>query len=125
LRRRSTQLILLAFFFPASLFSQDSTDRRKIIFDLSVESKGGQHYYNPNAGVLLPHVIKQIRRNGISLPVSLDTITDNPFRHGALYAVVKQKHPSPAKFLSGRTFTGNTAVFLMEVLMQTTWLFFP
>jgi hypothetical protein len=82
-------VILFTLFFPHLLKAQDST-LKKLAFTAGFETLARQHLYPSYTSVALqPDVIRKLRRTVTSLPINFDTVTDNPFRHGAMYVAVK------------------------------------
>lgn len=76
-----------------SLFTaaQTDTSTKKFVFSHQFEILGRQHYYDFYSRVSVPQPIKEVRRNATKLPIGFDTVTDNPFRHGAMYAAFKSR----------------------------------
>ncbi len=85
-----TLVFLFLLFSSYFSYSQDSI-RKKIQFHASFESRAQQQLYSLNSLVSMPYTIMQTRRSQSGLPVSFDTITDNPLVHGAFYGVLKTR----------------------------------
>lgn len=71
-----------------NLHAQDSLPK-PIQFTVHAEALARQHWYSINAGVSQPQAIKYRRQVSTQLPITFDTVTDNPFPHGAMYVAVK------------------------------------
>ena len=48
-----------------------------------------QSIFETNSAVSMPSYIKKLRSSSMTLPISFDSLTDNPLRHGASYIVIK------------------------------------
>jgi hypothetical protein len=83
-----TLFFSLLFFFSLKAQLPDSV---KLKFQINAELYGAQHFYNVYARTKMPRAINEVRKLRMNLPVSFDTITDNPFKHGVMYAAVKTK----------------------------------
>ena len=81
-------LALVQIFFSIISYSQDST-QKKIRFSVGFESYATKQFYNTGSKVNAPERVKKARRYYSGLPVSFDTVTDNPLMHGAMYAALK------------------------------------
>jgi hypothetical protein len=64
-------------------------DTSKVNIKINAELNGEHHVYSVYARVRMPAYIKRYRESTNTLPVRPDTITDAPFRHGAVYAALK------------------------------------
>ena len=83
--------LVITCLLPFSLLFSQTDQLPKVNFKFNFESYGQLQLYNISAPLSLPAFIKDKRVNGGALPVSLDTITDNPFRHGAMYTAIKTR----------------------------------
>jgi hypothetical protein len=87
--RVSIVLLYLLSILPAPANSQDST-LKNIKFTADFEALARQHLYPPyTSKVIQPGVIRRYRTVTTSLPIDFNTVTDNPFRHGAMFVAVK------------------------------------
>jgi hypothetical protein len=86
---RFTWMVLACVFcFSRQVFSQDSISKVKL--SAAFEMLARQHLYPAySSKTSQPVLIRQYRRNSTSLPIDFDTVTDNPFRHGAMYMAIK------------------------------------
>ncbi|MEO6611312.1 MAG: hypothetical protein ABIT05_04240 [Chitinophagaceae bacterium] len=69
-------------------YSQDSA-RQKISVKINTELLGEWQGYPVNSAISSPALIRTNRANSSALPIGFDSVTDNPYRHGALYMAVK------------------------------------
>jgi hypothetical protein len=76
---------LLSFLFASS---QD-TISRNWVFKKNIRYWGKWQTYATDAQVRMPEHIRDFRQNNFQLPVTFDTITDNPLRHGATYVALQ------------------------------------
>lgn len=80
-----------SLFIFSTLASQSQPIREKLSFQVNAEAHGEDHFYSINAPLAMPGYIKKLRQLLTPLPITFDTITDNPFQHGAMYAAVKTR----------------------------------
>lgn len=74
-------------FFSSGLYSQ-SADSSRISCKIKAEAYGEHHFYR-SIRSSMPKAIRELRRHNNTLPVSVDTVTDNPMPHAVMYAAVK------------------------------------
>jgi hypothetical protein len=82
-------VLLFILIFPLLVAAQDSS-LKKVKFTAGFETLARQHLYPPyRSTTLQPAVIRSYRNAITRLPINYDTVTDNPFRHGAMYMAIK------------------------------------
>lgn len=80
---------MAAFLLLTSILKAQDSLQKPLRITVNAELMGRQHYYSVNALIHQPAMIKYRRQLSTQLPINFDTITDNPFRHGAMYIAAK------------------------------------
>jgi hypothetical protein len=80
--------LFISFLLPIFATAQD-TIHKKWEFKKELTYWSNWELYSTNERVSAPAAIKIFRKNTTQLPISFDTITDNPLRHGATYVALK------------------------------------
>lgn len=79
----------IAFLLCPLLMTAQDSSRRTLRFTHEFELQGRQHLYNMYSRVSMPATIREGRQNTTALPTTFDSVTDNPFKHGAMYAAYR------------------------------------
>ncbi|HEV8079265.1 MAG TPA: hypothetical protein VGP43_01030 [Chitinophagaceae bacterium] len=78
----------ILFVLPIYTIAQD-TAHKKWGFKKELIYWSNWHLHSLYAQVSMPDAIRGIRKNTTQLPISFDTLTDNPLTHGATYVALK------------------------------------
>jgi hypothetical protein len=85
--RTASLILCLCMLFKSK--AQD-TPVNKVKIELHVEALGRQHLHKPfGSSASMPHLIKSNRQQTTALPINFDSVSDNPFRHGAMYLALR------------------------------------
>lgn len=117
-------LVLLQLFFSAISYSQDSLSK-KIKFRADFETYATHQFYNERNKVNAPERIKKARRYYSGLPVSFDTVTDNPLIHGAMYAALKTSTTVARKLQVNADLYGEYRGFSYGTYNKNNMILFP